>query len=196
VPPSGLPDALDASRHWRLSRYRESIIEHLFVAEVLRHFWGKGATVEVLKPQVDDNGYDLALECNKILRYIQLKSSQIPPPKKPRNKPRNVNCRLFSKVNGCVILVRFRDDTFDPRCFQYSWWGGAPGEGCPRTDFGLANQTRFNKLQGVRKKRTETVVIPGNQFKDIAFAELMESLFEKTASGRQGTDLAVSPRSG
>ena len=34
--------------------------EHLFVGELVRHLWLKGAaSLEVLKPQVDDAGYDV-----------------------------------------------------------------------------------------------------------------------------------------
>ena len=37
------------------SSYREILIEHLFVGEIMRRLWLRGITqFEVLKPQVDD----------------------------------------------------------------------------------------------------------------------------------------------
>ena len=46
------------------SSYRERLIEHLFVGEVLRDLWISGvAEVEVLRPEVDSAGYDVVMEC-------------------------------------------------------------------------------------------------------------------------------------
>jgi hypothetical protein len=42
----------------------------------MRHLWLRGiAQVEVLKPEVDDSGYDLVLEANGFVRHVQLKAS-------------------------------------------------------------------------------------------------------------------------
>jgi hypothetical protein len=39
------------------------LLEHLFAGEVMRHVWLSGIKrLEILKPQVDDGGYDLVLE--------------------------------------------------------------------------------------------------------------------------------------
>jgi hypothetical protein len=41
----------------------------LFAGEVMKHLWRRGDwRLEVLKPQVDDGGYDLVLEANAIVR--------------------------------------------------------------------------------------------------------------------------------
>ena len=46
--------ATDHSRH---SSYREMLLEHLFVGEVMRHVWVSGGKrLEILKPQIDDAG--------------------------------------------------------------------------------------------------------------------------------------------
>ena len=53
--------------HRLLSSYREMLLEHLFAGEVMRYVWLSGIKrLEVLKPQVDDGGYDLVLEANSI----------------------------------------------------------------------------------------------------------------------------------
>jgi hypothetical protein len=54
--------------HSLLSSYREMVLEHLFSGEVMRHVWLSGIKrLEVLKPQVDDGGYDLVLEACRSL---------------------------------------------------------------------------------------------------------------------------------
>ena len=64
-----------SKRDDRHSSYRERLIEHLFVGEVLRTLWLSGISeVEVLKSEVDGEGYDLVLECRSVVRHIQLKA--------------------------------------------------------------------------------------------------------------------------
>ena len=41
---------------------------------MVKHLWKRGDwRLEILKPQVDDSGYDLVLEANSIIRHVQLK---------------------------------------------------------------------------------------------------------------------------
>ena len=68
--------ALSTIDHSRYSSYREMLLEQLFVGEVMRHLWRSGGKrFEILKPQVDNSGYDLVLENGSIVRHIQLKIS-------------------------------------------------------------------------------------------------------------------------
>lgn len=56
---------MTTTEHSLLSSYREVLLEHLFAGEVMRHLWISGTKrLEMLKPQVDDGGYDLVLEAN------------------------------------------------------------------------------------------------------------------------------------
>ena len=74
---SSSPEALP-SPHTHGSSYRESLLEHLFTGEVMRYLWKERYTrLEVLKPQVDNSGYDLVMEANGIVRHIQLKTSYL-----------------------------------------------------------------------------------------------------------------------
>ena len=51
------------------SSHREALLEHLFVADVLRTLWLRGIRrVGVLKPQVDD-GYDVVFDLGGIVRH-------------------------------------------------------------------------------------------------------------------------------
>jgi hypothetical protein len=58
------------------SSLREKIIEHAFVADLLRELWLRGRRdIEMLRAEVDRAGYDIVLHCNGVLRHVQLKSS-------------------------------------------------------------------------------------------------------------------------
>ena len=62
----------DKVAHSSRSSHSEALLEHLFAGEVMKHLWRRGDwRLEVLKPQVDDDGYDLVLE-NAIVRQVQL----------------------------------------------------------------------------------------------------------------------------
>lgn len=158
---------------WLRSSHRAVLIELLFVAEVLRYLWGK-KIVEVLKPLVDEAGYDVALECNGVLRHIQLKASRIDK-KTPRRQ--TLNLQLASKPNGCVVWVLI-DDNFDPKKFRYLWFGRAPGQGFPPTEsLGVARTTRAN-AQGIKLERREIRVLPRTAFQEITtLGELVQLLF-------------------
>jgi len=60
----------------RDARYRENIIEHAVLSQLLEHCWWElgGKRVEVIRPDVDAGGYDLVLEANRRVRHVQLKS--------------------------------------------------------------------------------------------------------------------------
>jgi hypothetical protein len=69
-------ELMEASHHSLHSSYRESLLEHLFAGEIMRHLRVSGVRrLVVLKPQVDDGGYNLVLETTSVVRHIQLKAT-------------------------------------------------------------------------------------------------------------------------
>ena len=49
--------------HYAESSARENLIEHVFLGELLHGLWRKNVwDLEILRPEVDSGGYDLALE--------------------------------------------------------------------------------------------------------------------------------------
>ena len=69
---------VELAQHSEHSAYREKLIEHLFVGELLKLSWRlHGCSLEVAKPEVDRSGYDLVAEANGVVRHIQLKASII-----------------------------------------------------------------------------------------------------------------------
>src|SRR5437867_2052984 len=84
--------------HSTRSSHREALLEHLFAGEVMRHLWLRGEwRLEVLKPQVDDGGYDLVLEANSIVRHVQLKASF----RGSTVDKVDINALLAGKPSGC-----------------------------------------------------------------------------------------------
>ena len=76
--------------------------EHVFIVELLQEAWfGFGKTVEVLRPEVDNGGYDLALECNGIIRHCQLKNSK----EDAKTDEQKVHLALGKRPSGCVIWL-------------------------------------------------------------------------------------------
>lgn len=69
--------ARDETFDYRESSFREKLLEHVFVSELLQEAWlGRRQTMEVLRSEVDAAGYDLVLECGGTIRYVQLKGSR------------------------------------------------------------------------------------------------------------------------
>lgn len=47
----------DMSQHFLQSRFREKLIEHLFIAELLRHSWHRReCSLEIARPEVENRG--------------------------------------------------------------------------------------------------------------------------------------------
>ena len=78
---SVMPDDVD----YLHSSLREKLLEHVFVADLLRYLWQQGRRdMEVLRGEVDYGGHDLVLECNGAMRHVQLKSTRSIKKRRPR----------------------------------------------------------------------------------------------------------------
>lgn len=165
----------NARDHSLLSSYREKLLEHLFVGEVMRYVWlSRVKRLEVLKPQVDDGGYDLVLEGNGVVRHIQLKATF----RGSSVKRYTVNRGLASKPSGCVIVLGFDADTLE--LGPYLWFGAPPGQPLPGLDgFAIGKHTKGNAA-GTKLPKANHRVIPLSAFKKAAnTAEVCALLFGK-----------------
>jgi hypothetical protein len=159
------------SEHNLYSSYRESLLEHLFSGEIMRHLWTKGfSQVEVLKSQVDNNGYDLILEANGATRHVQLKSSH----HEAATSRINTHVQLAEKPSGCIIWIYFAPDTL--ALGPFLWFGGKPGEPLPDlSGFAVAKHAKGN-AQGVKAERPNVRTVPKSRFTRV---ETMEELSER-----------------
>lgn len=164
---------MTATEHNLYSSYREALLEHLFAGEVMRHLWLRGnVRIEMLKPQVDDGGYDLVLEANGIVRHVQLKSSH----HASTTADTKVSIHLMKKPSGCLVWLLFDAATLE--LGPYLWFGGAPGEPLPDVSgYRVAKHTKGN-AEGVKLERPNLRVIPRGRFAIIASVdELVLKLF-------------------
>ena len=155
------------------STYRESLVEHLFLGQLLPLYWRVNPCrpIEVSKPMVDDAGYDLILEVPGIVRHVQLKSSL----KTSKTRQQNVHERLAEKPSGCVVWIT-HDDDFNIGPFR--WFGENPGVPLPcLCGFKQAKTTRAN-AQGEKLIRPSVYEVPKSAFEELMRIEnLCQRLF-------------------
>ena len=165
---------MKAGVHSTKSSYREMLIEPLFVGELLRCAWTRheAAFIEVLKPQVDDAGYDLLLESNRIARHLQLKASF----HGSRTARQNIHLELEAKPSGCVVWTLFDAKTL--ALGPFLWFGGAPGKKLPSlSKFKVAKHSKADTT-GRKAERPMVRVVPKSKFEELpGIAELLARLF-------------------
>jgi hypothetical protein len=172
------------------SSLSESIIEHLFVGKILETLWIKNLfEVEVLKPQVDDAGYDLVIDCNSSqdknhssIRYIQLKSSR----SNAKTARVNVSLKLTKKPNWCVIWIIFEqtETTLELKHFRIFPDPDKPHPNLKDDSitFKKAKHTKGNSI-GDKAVRPEHRVVPKKEFKTMnSIKEVVDWLFTKAQS--------------
>lgn len=155
------------TEHSLHSSYREKLIEHLVIGELLKFSWkNKDFTLEVSKPEVDNSGYDIIAEANGIIRHIQLKTAFIG----SATATQKIHISLAKKPSGCVVLVYFNNETLE--LGPYYFFGANPGLPLPslenlktakhtkgdatglkleRPNIRILNKGRFDKLESINE---------------------------------------------
>lgn len=147
------------------SSFYEQMAEHVFVSEVLQEAWyGFGRKVAVLRPEVDNEGYDLVLECHGKVRHIQLKTSKI----NAKRAYQNVNIALANKPSGCIVwMLRHESETTHRMTLTYRFFGDAAGKPLPSLHgFATAKHPRGNS-EGVKKERPAIRRVPKGAFSQV-----------------------------
>lgn len=159
-------------KHTERSSYREKLVEHLFLGELLKHSWASDCQLEVGKPEVDNSGYDVIIEDNGVVRHVQLKSSYIG----SKTSQQKVHLKLADKPSGCVIWVQFDADTLDLGPFFF--FGGPPGKPLPNIEEErIARHTKGDQ-SGYKAERPRIRVINKGHFERInSLQELYKVLF-------------------
>ncbi len=164
---------MDIAQHSIHSSYREMVLEHLFVGEVMRYRWRNQLPhIEMLKSQVDNSGYDIVLEANAVMRHIQLKTSHVG----SAAARVNVNKDLALKPSGCVIWMFFDQQSleFD----HFLWFGEGPGEPLASLkNLKIGMHTKGN-AQGVKGERPNIRVLTKFAFTRLeSIADVVHKLF-------------------
>lgn len=167
------PKSASSSVHNSHSAYREKLLEHLFVGELLRYLWRNDVMdVEFLRPEVDSGGFDLVIAYMRTIRHIQLKSSHCD----SATACQKVNVRLAQKQSGCVVWMQFHPDTL--ALGPFLWFGGGPGEPIPDlSQFPLGKHTKGNS-KGIKLERPSIRVIPRAAFRELnSIGDVVYALF-------------------
>ena len=161
------------SHHSHHSSFREKLIEHLLIGELLKHSWRNGdCSLEISRPEVDRAGYDLVAEHGRYLRHIQLKGAR----KGATTAKQKVHVGLAEKPSGCVVWAFFDDDSL--RLGPFLFFGGGPGQPLPDLNsFKVSRHTKGN-AQGVKAERPNIRDIPKGRCRHLdKIEELWLTLF-------------------
>jgi len=163
----------DVKEHYLKSSFREKLIEHLFVGELLKISWSRGEySLEISKPEVDASGYDIIAESNLFIRHIQLKGSYTG----ASTSTQKVHTALSNKPSGCVIWIIFNAESLDLGPFLF--FGNNAGKPLPDlSSYKIAKHTKGN-AKGVKAERPNIRVLTKRNFKKLISAEqLYDVLF-------------------
>jgi len=158
--------------HFLHSSYREKLVEHLFVGELLRHLWCRRiVTVSVLRPEVDNAGYDIVLTHGGVIRHVQLKCSRAG----TSAAGQNINSSLSAQPSGCVLWMVVDEEL---RFQHFRWFGGIPGQPLPPLEkYKKARHTKANS-QGVKAVRPSIRMIPKSSFTQLPnMGAVIDALF-------------------
>jgi hypothetical protein len=157
-------------QHFLKSSFREKLIEHLFIGELLKISWKSGlCDLEIAKPEVDNQGYDLIAEKDGIVRHIQMKAAKL----SARTASQKIHIALSKKPSGCVVWVYFDEESLELGPFLF--FGSEAGKPLPDVgDFKTAKHTKAN-AEGVKKERPDVRVVKKNQFETY---ETIEAIFD------------------
>jgi hypothetical protein len=166
-----VPDTSDAS-HYLQSSLREKLLEHLFIGELVQELWKRGRRdIEILRAEIDFAGYDLVLECNGVLRHVQLKSSH----RTAKTRDVKVNLSLSKKPHGCVIWVKFDEATL--KLGPFLWFGGSPTQKLPPLGDRIARHTKGDR-SGTKLPRQNLRVVNRSKFTKVTMmSDLVTELF-------------------
>lgn len=149
----------------------EKALEYRFLADLTAELLGRGWGFEVLRTDVDRDGYDLVVEANGTMRHIQLKALVAG----GRRGSVTVSTSLASKQSPCVVWMVYDPATLTPISFR--WFGGFPGFGMPQLGDQVARHTRANAL-GFKAERAQHRVVAASRFARVAtVCDLADRLF-------------------
>jgi hypothetical protein len=161
------------SKHNEHSSYREKLIEHLFIGELLKLSWLRyDCDLEVSKPEVDNAGYDVILEANRVVRHVQLKASHF----ESSTSTQKLHIKLGDKLSGCVVWILFNDETLELGPFLF--FGNDAGEPLLGLDqLKPGKHTKANS-QGEKAERPNIRVVNKGQFEKLeTISDVYQRLF-------------------
>lgn len=164
------------SLHFRESSFREKLVEHMFIAELLKHSWNiarnsNAPLIEISRAEVDRCGYDLIAEYGGVIRHIQLKGSV----KNAKVARQKVHAALEGKPSACVVWVVLNDEDWSLGPFYF--FGGVPGDPIPELGDKVAKHEKGDASGEKKERPMMRTVNKGNFRKLLSVEHLWEALF-------------------
>ena len=157
---------------WLASSTLERLLEHRFIAELTTHLWCRGTReFDVLRSEVDAHGHDLVIECQGLIRHIQLKAMV----RGGKRRDVAVAVSLTQRPSGCVVWMHY--DPLTLELGPFLWFGAAPGEPLPPLGERIARHSKGN-ASGVKGERPALRLVRRSTFESLDSIELLsERLF-------------------
>lgn len=162
------------------SVYRERLVEHLFIAEIMQAAWQQGIVPVISRTEFDGWGYDLAIEDGKgIARYLQLKT-------KVKGRSVTINGRLASLRGAAVVLILIGAGEDDRIRLKYRLYQNGASTPLKISGLKTAKYTRYVKASdgtAVRKERKTHYRLPLSRFTPpMGMDAVVKTLFSPPAS--------------
>ena len=148
--------------HYQSSVFREVLVEHLLIGELLRSLWNHAIPdVEILRSEFDAGGYDLVLSHRSITRHVQLKSKIVG----GSTSSVNISLNLTMKPSGCVLWVEMTEGM---QFHAFRWLGDAPGRPLPDiSSYPVTKHTKGNS-NGEKLERSNLRKVPIRAFRKLS----------------------------
>ena len=146
-----------SAKHYTRSSFRETVVEHMLLADLLSLAWSEDRVIEISRAETDQYGYDLVLTEGNVTRHVQVKASL----EGGRTARQNVNAALESKPSPCIVWVLIKDTPTGLTARGYLFFGGAPGSRMPS----LGEKTGRNPRS--KTARPNIRVVPRSAFKPV-----------------------------
>ncbi len=155
------------------SSVREQYIEYGFLSDICKEMWQREYALDILHCHTDFSGYDVVLEANGIQRHVQLKSSH----NSAKTASQKINVKLREKPSGCVIWIRFDEDTLNQT--NYLWYGCENGGPLPDLGNAVVRHSKAN-TDGVKLERPGLRKLNKGAFNEVdSIGVLADMLFGK-----------------
>jgi hypothetical protein len=149
------------------SSHREQLVEYALLSEFLQDGWlRRKQRVDVLRADVDAAGYDVVLQCQRVMRHVQLKSTVAG----GKTREQKVHTALAEHSSGCVVWVVLEPGAEWRVRLEYLVLGGAPGAALQGlSSYPVATHSKGDG-EGFKAERPSIRVVPKSAFVRISSA--------------------------
>jgi hypothetical protein len=159
------------------STLRELLAENRFLSDLISAFWVNNLLdVEILRSDIDNSGYDIAVGYNEKVLYIQLKTKLVGG--KTIEAP--INIKLTNKENYAIVLMEIIEaPEHNSVNIKYYWWHNKNEKAIDVfSDDKISKHTKAN-ASGQKKERPNIRKVKYKEFDPIDIISIVEYFCKK-----------------